>query len=130
MYFYENLKISIYLFAFNFFKNSLYILLTAPPLSHSFSQSSALPPLLLWAVPPSPASCILALQVSARVDTSSSPTEARHGSLARRTYPTDRQWLLGQLLLQLFGTHMKTKLHRGQVQSMYALWLVVSLWEP
>jgi hypothetical protein len=34
-----------------------------------------------------------------------------HGSPGRRTYPTDRQALLVQPLFQLFGTHMKAKVH-------------------
>lgn len=40
-----------------------------------------------------------------------SPTEVRQSRLARRSYPTDRQQLLRQPPLQLFGTHIQTKLH-------------------
>jgi len=52
----------------------------------------------------------LAHQVSMKQG-ASSPTEARQGSPARRTYPTYKQQLLGQPLLQLFRTHIKMKLH-------------------
>ena len=47
---------------------------------------------------------------SARLGATSS-TEASQGSPDRRTYPTYRQQLEGKLPLQLFRTHMKTKLH-------------------
>jgi hypothetical protein len=49
------------------------------------------PPLLLWVGGGPPVySPTLAHQVSVRLG-ASSPTEARQGSPARRTYPTDRQ---------------------------------------
>jgi hypothetical protein len=41
----------------------------------------------------------------------SSPTEARHGSSPRRTYPKDKEQLFRYPLLQLFGTHIKNKLY-------------------
>jgi hypothetical protein len=53
---------------------------------------------------------LLVLQVPVRLG-GSSPTEARQGSPARKTYPTYRQQHLGYLLLQLFRFHMETKLY-------------------
>lgn len=76
-----------------FLTYSLYILLTVPLLvtPQSFPQS----------FPPSPSPSPLGrcsplpkLQVSARLGTSS-PTEVRQSSSAKRTYPTYRQQLLG-----------------------------------
>ena len=69
------------------------------PTSHS--------PMSCWVSPGYPHTP--AFQVSVRLG-ASSPTEARQGSPPRRTYPTYRQQLWNSLL-QLFETHMKTKLH-------------------
>jgi hypothetical protein len=73
---------------------SLYIPITASTSCHHIQQSFPPPPLLLWEdggslrylANPS-------FQISAKLGASSS-TEARQGSQARITYPTDRQQLL------------------------------------
>jgi hypothetical protein len=74
-------------------------ILPLSPLPFSSEQLSA--PL---GIPPT-----LALQVSARLDTSS-PTEARQDSPARKTSHIQAT-AFGIALLQLFRNHMKTKLH-------------------
>ena len=92
---------------------SLYILLTAlfpvtgshnpPPTNPSFPS-----PLSGWgSLRYTPT---LAQRVSSRLGASPN-TETRQGSSAGRTYQMYRQQLLRYPPLQLFETHMKTKLH-------------------
>lgn len=106
----------IYIFLFNWTLKKtylLYILLTAPSLSPPTTILPPFPSLLsMWA--PCGYPDTLVLQVSARLGTSS-PIEARQISLAKRTYATYKQQLLGQSLLQMFETHVKTKLSLWQL---------------
>ena len=97
------LQLKVYLYVSVSVSLSLFLLLThftsllAPSPSHSsqspspFRLSSFPSPLNEWG--PLGYSSILIHQVSLELGTSS-PTEARQGSPASRTYPTDRQQLL------------------------------------
>jgi hypothetical protein len=79
-----------------FFAYSRYIPLTAPfPVTTSHNLSPIPLSFFFECVgPPGYPSLTLALQVSVRIG-ASSPTEARQGSPARRTYLTDRQQFWG-----------------------------------
>jgi hypothetical protein len=97
---------------FVFSTNLLYILLTAP--SHSspptIVPTSPVPFSYEWVGNHPGYLPALALQVSFSLG-NSFLTKARQGSPARRIYPTYRKQLLRLPALQLFRTHMKTKLH-------------------
>jgi hypothetical protein len=107
---------------------------------HFISQSltpsqSVSPTILLWVGGDAAGYLLtLVLQVSVRLGVSS-PTEARQGSPARTNHT--QATAFGIAPLQLFGTHMKTKLNicyicegrpRSSLCLIFGWWF--SLWEP
>lgn len=94
----------VYLFIWVFIY-SVYILLTAPnPVTASHSLFPHTPPSLNLFIPPTGHQVYVGLGTH-------SHTEFRQGSSCRTTSPMYRKQLLGCNPLQLFGIHLKTRLH-------------------
>jgi hypothetical protein len=94
-----------YIYLYMYTHTHTYILLihfiSQSSLPQSFLHPSSPYPLSQWGSSWVPPITTLALQVSARLGPSS-PTGARQGSPARRTYSTNRKQLLGQPSPELF----------------------------